>query len=193
MPDQLSGIPSQFEAGDTVIFTESFPDYAPGTYTAALVLNNGAAAATSISATTSGTSFLFTLSASVTAAITPGDYTFAIYATSGSTRYTAKSGVVKVIPNLTATATPSFAQAQVTLLQTVLAEFNATTRTSVSFNGQSFSRASVNEYQKQLTYYRAEVFRETAAANAARGITTGNRIAVQFMPANNNNPVTITQ
>jgi hypothetical protein len=193
MPDPLSGIPSQFEAGDTVIFTESFPDYAPGTYTAALVMNNGVAAATTVNATTSGTSFLFTITAAVSAAYTPGQYTFAIYATSGSTRYTAKSGVVNILPNLTATATPSFAQAQVTLLKVVIAELNTTSKQSVNFNGQSFSRANIADYQKQLTYYRAEVIRETAAANAARGITTGNRIAIQFMPANNNNPVTITQ
>ena len=193
MPDPVSGIPSQFEAGDTVIFTENFPDYAVGTYTASLAMNNGVVAPTTVTATTSGTNFLFTITAAVSAAYTPGAYTFAIYATSGATRYTAKSGVINILPNLTATATPSFAQAQVTLLKTVLAEFNATTRQSVNFNGQSFSRASINEYQKQLTYYRAEVIRETAAANAARGVTTGGRIALQFVPANDNNPVTVAQ
>jgi len=193
MPDPLSGIPSQFEAGDTVIFTENFADYSPSSYTGTLVFNNSVAAPTTVTATTSGTNFLFTITAAVSAAYAPGQYTFAIYATSGATRYTAKSGVINILPNLTATATPSFAQAQVTLLKTVLAEFNATTRQSVNFNGQSFSRASIKEYQHQLTYYRAEVIRETAAANAARGVTTGNRIAIQFVPANDNNPVSVAQ
>ena len=68
MPDPVSGIPSQFEAGDTVIFTENFPDYAVGTYTASLAMNNGVAAATTVTATTSGTNFLFTITAAVSAA-----------------------------------------------------------------------------------------------------------------------------
>ena len=193
MPDPISGIPSQFEAGDTVIFTENFTDYDVATYSASLVLNNAAAAPTTVAATVSGTNFLFTISAAVSATYAPGQYTFAVYCTASATRFTAKSGVINILPNLTATATPSFAQAQVTLLKTVLAEFNATTRQSVNFNGQSFSRASINEYQKQLTYYRAEVIRETAAANAARGVTTGNRIAIQFVPSSDNNPVSIAQ
>ena len=188
MPDPLVGIPMQFEAGDTVIFTEAFADYAPGTYVATLVLNNRVAAATMITATTSGTLFLFTLSATVTAAITAGAYTYAIYATSGATRYTAKQGTINVLANLSATATPSFAQAQVTRLQTILAEFSATTKQSVSFNGQSFSRAAIKDYQEQLSFWQATVIRETAADNAARGSTTSNRITLSFVPANNLDP-----
>ena len=188
MPDPLVGIPMQFEAGDTVIFTESFADYAVGTYVATLVLNNRVAAATTITATTSGVLFLFTLSATVTAAITAGAYTYAIYATSGATRYTAKQGTINVLANLSATATPSFAQAQVTRLQTILAEFSATTKQSVSFNGQSFSRAAIKDYQEQLSFWQATVIRETAADNAARGSTTSNRITLSFVPANNLDP-----
>ena len=124
----------------------------------------------------------------MTAAITAGAYTYAIYATSGATRYTAKQGTINVLANLSATATPSFAQAQVTRLQTILAEFSATTKQSVSFNGQSFSRAAIKDYQEQLTYWQATVNRETAADNAARGSTTSNRITLSFVPSNNLDP-----
>lgn len=188
MPDPLAGIPMQFEAGDTLTFTEAFADYSVATYVATLVLNNRVAAATTITATTSGALFLFALSATVTAAITAGAYTYAIYATSGATRYTAKQGTINVLANLTATATPSFAQAQVTRLQTILAEFSATTKQSVSFNGQSFSRAAIKDYNEQLTYWQATVNRETAADNAARGSTTSNRITLSFVPSNNLDP-----
>ena len=106
----------------------------------------------------------------------------------GATRYTAKQGTINVLANLTATATPSFAQAQVTRLQTILAEFSATTKQSVSFNGQSFSRAAIKDYQEQLSFWQATVIRETAADNAARGSTTSNRITLSFVPANNLDP-----
>ena len=181
MPTTLTAIPAQIEAGDTVLFTESFADFAPGTYTLSLVLNNGASTPTTIAATTSGTGFLFTLTAAVTAALTAGAYSFAMYATAGAARYTAKTGALTVLPNLSATAPPSFARAQVTLLQTALAELNSTGRQTVNFNGQSFTRANVADYQKQLVYWQAAVIREQAAANALRDVSTGNRIPLVFL------------
>lgn len=183
MPDPLIGIPSQFEAGDTLIFTEQFADYAPGTYTAALILNNGVAAATTVAATTSGAAFLFTITAAVSAAYAAGDYTYAIYATSGSARYTAKTGTIKILPNLTATATPSFAQAQVTRWQATIAELSARKARERNFNGQQSLDQDIAEATKQLTYWRAAVARENAAALAARGVMPANRVTTQFISA----------
>jgi len=66
-------------------------------------------------------------------------------------------------------------------LQTVMAALNATDKISVSFNGQSFSRSSVDVYQRQLVYWQAAVIREQTARDAARGIIRDGRIAQYFV------------
>lgn len=175
-----TGTPSTFESGNTVLFTESFADYPVGTWTDSFVLSLNGGTPVATAATTSGSLFLVTLSAAVTAALTPGIYDYAHYVTSGSERATAKTGTLKVLPNLAVAQTPSFAAAQVTLLKVALAALNTTDKVSVNFNGQSFTRANIAEYQKQLIYWEARVIRENAERDAARGTSTGGRIAISF-------------
>lgn len=180
-----AGIPAEIEAGNEYHFTVNYPDFPVGTWTAALVMVRGTGTPVSTAATTSGSDFLFTLTSTATAALgvsATGEYQFAVYVTSSSQRTTAETGIITVLPNLAVAQTPSFAQAQVTLLQTVLAAFNATDKREVDFNGQKFVRAGVNEYQKQLVYYQAAVIREQQAQKAQRGEQTDGRVDVQFIP-----------
>lgn len=177
----LAGTPSTIESGNTVLFTESFADYAVGTWTDSFVLSFNGGTPVATAATTSGLLFLVTLSAAVTAALTPGIYDYAHYVTSASERTTAKTGTIQILPNLAVAQTPSFASAQVTLLKVVVAAFNTTDKITVSFNGQSFTRANVGDYQKQLIYWEARVYRENAERDAARGTSTGGRVAIKFV------------
>jgi hypothetical protein len=179
------GVPSSIEAGDEYHFTTSYADYPVGTWTAALVLVQGTGTPSSTAATISGTNFLFTLTSAATAALGvagTGQYQFSIYVTASGQRATAETGLITLLPNLAVARTPSFAEAQVTLLQGVLAAFNATDKYKVDFNGQMFERARITDYQKQLVYYQAAVIREQQALKAQRGEHTGGRVDAFFVP-----------
>ena len=180
-----SGIPTSIEAGNEYHFTVNYVAFPVGAWTAVLILARGTGTPVSTAATTSGSNFLFTLTSAVTAALgvaATGEYQFAVYVTSSSQRATAETGIITILPNLAVAQTPSFAQAQVTLLQTVIAAFSATDKREVDFNGQKFVRAGVNEYQKQLVFYQAAVIREQQARKAQRGEQTSGRVDVQFIP-----------
>ncbi len=179
--ETTSGVPSQFESGNTVPFTLNFASFPVGTWTLAFVLSRGTTAPVSTAATTSGNDFLVTLSAAVTAALAPGIYQWAAYVTSSSQRTTAATGALTVLPNLSVTQTPSNAQAMVTLLESVLQTFAATDKKMVNFNGQQFERQSVKEYQEQYTFWKAQLIAEQRALAAQRGESTGDRVAIKFL------------
>src|SRR5215471_7933084 len=101
----LTGAPSTFTQGDTVIFTENFSDFPVARWTLNFVMQQVASAAKTTAATTGGTNFLVTLAATSTRNYAVGEYQFAEYVTetSSSQRTTAKSGVLLVTPDLTQT------------------------------------------------------------------------------------------
>lgn len=177
------GVPLQIEAGNSASFLLSYSDFSPSAYTLTFVVNSGTASPTSITATTSGTKFLVTISTTVSAALPLGVVPWIAYASASGVRYTAGSGTITVLPNLAVAQTPSFAQAQVTRLETVLAEFTATSRKEVDFNGQKFVRADIGEYQKQYTYWKAIVAQEKAALARALGGSDPSRVATVFVDA----------
>lgn len=181
--ETTTGIPVQIESGNEYHFTVGYSSYPAGTWTAALVLSRPSGAPTSVAGTTSGTGFLFTLTSAVTAALAAGDWQATVYVTSSTQRTTAESQAVTVLPNAAATPTPSFAQAQVTLLQTVVAAFNATDKKVVDFQGQRFERFELESYQKQLTYWEARVIYEQKKLAMQRGNRNLNRIQIVFGPA----------
>jgi hypothetical protein len=158
--ETLSGVPCHFESGNTVIFEEDFPDFPATSWASTFCLSLNGTALAPVTATTDGATFIYTLADDVTAAFAAGTYDYAIYVTLSGERTTAKRGRVKVQPNLATSQTPTFAQAQVTLLQTALANLNTSDKQSVSFNGQSFTRAAIGQYREQLVYWQARVRHE---------------------------------
>ncbi len=187
-----SSFPCQFESGDTLIVTLPLGSYAPADWNATLYLSLNGSAQANFAATESGGNYTFTISATASAAIPPATYDYAVYVVSGSERERAMTGQITVTPNLAASQTPSFAQSQVTLLQTVLAEFAGTTKASVSFNSQSFTRASIKQYQEQYVFWQAQVLKEQAQANARRGINPSRDYAPYFGSPGQVNPYSVT-
>jgi hypothetical protein len=122
------------------------------------------------SAIASGDDFLFTLTNANTATLLVGDNLVCVVFSDGTNREASDWREVEVLQNPLAADPVSYAQAQVTLLQSVITAFNTSSHNVVNFNGQSFTRGSVSEYQKQLTYYEARVMRENRAVEAQRGI-----------------------
>lgn len=178
----LAGVPLQIESGSTYLFTENFADYPVGTWTAAFWLNMGPNTPVSVAGTTSGTGFLFTLTSTVTAAIAAGIYDFAIYVTSAGQRATAKTGVITILPDLAQVVPATFAQSQVTALESAIATLSVAGNQSVSFNGQSFSRFDIAALQKTLVFYQAQVIAEKNRLAAQRGASDPGRIATRFIP-----------
>lgn len=186
----LSGIPPVIESGDTVLFTENFgADYPVGTWTAVLWLQKGYGTPASFTATTSGSDFLFTLSAASTASLAPGYYDFAFYLTSGSQRATGKTGTVGVLPNLAVAQTATSAQAMLAALETAITTLSASVNSSVSFNGQSYTKASLGDLLRQRMNLQAEVFREQQQLKAMRGETRDGFVEVSFASQQAVNPL----
>jgi hypothetical protein len=167
--ETLSGVPCHFESGNTVIFEEVFSDFPASSWAATLCLSRNGAALAPITASESGDTFTFTISATVSAAFTAGLYDFAIYVASGSERTTAKTGQIEVLPNLATSQSEEFEEAQVTLLKGALAALNATDKQSVSFNGQSFTRASIPQYRQELVYWESRVIGKQRRRARMRG------------------------
>lgn len=185
-----SCIPPEFSAGATVIFTQRFANYSPSEWTMTLWLSQGAAAPISVVGTNNGDgSYLFTIANTITAPMIVGQTEFSFVATkTGETRVPQPTAYVYVLPNFATPQAPTTAQSMVTLLETVLAEFAATTKKNVSFNGQSFERASIKDYQGQLVYWQAQVIQERNALNRLRGGPDPYRIGTRFAPVFDSGP-----
>lgn len=175
-----TGAPVRIQAGDTHSFLLGYTDFPVGSYTLTFVITQGTSAPVSTVATTSGSSFLVTLSAAVTANLAAGMAQWVAYASATGIRYQADAGVLQVLPNLATTLTPTFAQAQLTRLQTVLAEFTGTTKKKVEFQGQMFERAEIASYREDYKFWKAQVLAEQAALNGVLGGPDNGRIAIRF-------------
>jgi hypothetical protein len=174
------GIPPVLVAGDAVSFTVSDFNFPAPTWSAQVVFKDGANAVKLFSGTNSGSDHLFALSNANTATLTPGRNLACLVFSDGTNRKSSDWFEVEVFPDPAASQVPSYAQAQVTLLQTVIAKFNASGYASVNFSGQSFTRAALPEYQKQLTYWEARWLREQKKADFARGLNNPRMASPEF-------------
>lgn len=183
-------IPPEFSAGSTVIFTQTFSLFDPADWTMTLWLSQGSAAPVPVVGTdNSDGSYLFIIANAVSAALNPGQTEFSFVATNATQTHVAQpASYVYVLPNFAVAQTPTNAQVMVTLLQTVMAEFAATTRKSVNFAGQSFERASIKDYQEQLVYWQAQVIKEQNELNRLRGGKDSGRIGTRFAPVFDTGP-----
>lgn len=178
--ETLTCAPPKFEAGNTVVWAESFPDFPASEWALAFILSIGGIKKLSVDADPDGDDFTVTLTAADTGELASGTYDWAEYVTKYSERATIRTGTVIVLPNLAEDQEPSFAQSQVELLQGALAKLAAGTNESVNINGQSFTKRNIEIYQKQLTYWEARVFQEQQRQAALRGNRTDGRIRIAF-------------
>lgn len=147
------------------------------------VLNNSVDAPLIVDASVVNGEFQVVLTAGMTSKLATGSYTWAeVFSAVSDPTEKARGydGLIEVLPNLTAQSTPTTAQAMVTLLKKVIAQFAATTKLTVNFNGQQFTRASVAEYQKQLVYWESRVIADQRRVNALRGNDKGGEIRTTF-------------
>lgn len=183
----IIGIPCKIEAGDAVSFLLSYTSYPASTFAGSFVLSMGTIAPVITAATASGDNFLVTLSSTATAPIVPGNYEWAFYVTQSGNRYTAQNGVISVLPNLAVAASPSTAQNMLTALNAAITALASSKNQSVSFNGQSFTKRDMKSLLEQRVLLQAEVMREQAALARQRGGPDPGRIAIEFVPQENQN------
>lgn len=177
-------MPAVIESGDTVRVQIGFPNFPASSCTAALKLNIPGTAPTSIagSAASNGTDFLFVISAAVTAALSAGfyDYVFRVTETSSGEVSTGGTGGITVLPNLGGTITKSLAEQQLDAANTALLSLVSKANSSVSFNGQSFTKENQLALMDIIARLRTIVNAERAQQAALRGDARTRSIAPFF-------------
>ena len=182
----VNGVPCTIQAGNTVIFTESFADYPPSAWAATIYISLNGGTVTSVAATESGDPYTFTLSAAVTAALAYGANTFTIRVTDGTDVAEAKSGFINVLPNPTVAQTASIAQQMLTALDATILALCASGNATVSFNNQSYTKRNLTELRALRTELQAEVIAERRAALRASGVRGQSTYAATFGGGGNN-------
>lgn len=181
-----SCVPRAIDAGTTVVFHVDSNCHPSNAWTGVLVFNNGVAASSSVAMTANsdGSRFDVTLSPTFTTALAQG-VTTAIPVFTKVSDLSVEYGLAQttvVLPGIAATAVPSNAQAMVTLLLAALSRLASSKNASVSFNGQSFTKANISTYRDQLTYWQAIVIQEQAEITRLRGGRTNDgRIQTEFV------------
>ncbi len=186
--------PRAIDQGTTVHFTTCSTCHPSTEWTGVMVFNNGVAAPKTVAMTAQSspsTGFDVNLSAAFTTALPTGVTTCIPIFTKisdGSVEYGHAQTTVVLVP-ITATAVPSNAQNMVTLLEGALAKLATSQNQSVSFNGQSFSKANIATYREQLTYWKAIVIQEQQALTRLRGgVTNDGRVITVFQNPNGCGP-----
>lgn len=160
-PSIPSVVPSEFRAGDTVRFTRQFGDYPVADSWAAKLTISGASKA-SVDGTTSGSEFLFTLTAVLTAQLQPGTYTYAITVTLAGARYTVEEGVLAVRPDVqasTAGSLQSHDEKVLALLEAELEARAASDHTEYQVDGRSLKRESIETLTAWANKVRGRIAR----------------------------------
>lgn len=159
--ETISGVPSTFTSGDTVRFKIVDATHpAPG-WTLAFTLRGPNSLLTVTATVTNVVDHLVTLTAVQTAALFPGDYsTGQVFTETLSSDKISFSGAhIRVSPNLADTSTGPRRAAYI-LARTAYESLAASKFSTVSFNGQSFSRQTASDLMKIVDRLHMDALRE---------------------------------
>jgi len=178
--------PAYLQAGDTLSWQRSLPDYpaSAGWELSYRLINSSGKI--DITAAASGDDHLVSVSAATTAAYAPGTYTWQAFVTNGSERYTVGSGSIVVKRNLAAEAggfeARSTAQKALDDLRAALATWIATSGQVQEYEiaGRRMKYRTVADIRSAISLLEREVARERAAERIAAGLDTGRRVSVRF-------------
>ncbi len=92
--------PTEITAGDTIVWSRSFPDFPASAWTLTYrLLARAGLAPRDFGGTASGDDHLVNLQASFTLLFSPGDYVLQGFITDGTNRYQVYKGALKVLPD----------------------------------------------------------------------------------------------
>lgn len=188
--EPLDKIPTVIEAGMTVIWESTYDsDYPAADWTAKCALKLiGSSAATIITATESGETFTFTITAVVSAVLTLGDYEWVEYVESGSgdtiLRYEMARGTTSVRRFLGTAGTVDSRSTIKTIFDAIEAVIQGRAskdQESFSIAGRSLSRTPITDLLKLRNFYASEVEREEKEAAVLNGEAPSGKIRIRFV------------
>lgn len=181
--------PSQFMAGDTVSWLKTLDDYPVSDgWTLNYVLRS-ATQHYHITCTTSGTNYLATITAVISAAYAAGTYTWTSYVTKGAgetlEQHSVAQGSVVITPNLTTNALVDARTDARIIYDSLIAAFKTFASsggrvTQYSIGGRSTTYEKSADIIKDIEHWRIIVQREEDAAKIAAGHGNPRRVGVRF-------------
>jgi hypothetical protein len=168
VPDSL---PSELIAGDTWQWTRSFADYPAGTWTATVYFEM-VGSQLNAAAAPSGTTFSFSIAASITSGKKAGRYKWWVRVTDGTISVTVEEGWLNVNPDPAGTGSRdhrSFARRALDAIEATLEGRATSDQMNMTIKDRSISRIPLNELMTLRTQLRQEVRTEEQGGKAGLG------------------------
>jgi hypothetical protein len=189
MPDHVAKcVPTSLTAGDTWEFDIGSYVFQPSLYTGTFYLSQGTAAPISSVGVANTDYYRVTVAPTTTATVVAKaqwTWRFRVVEIANPTTHIhdIAGGEIYVLPNPTVAEVATFAETMVSTLETALELLAATTDQSVSFNGQSFSQANIEQYRRDYTFWLARVIAEGNKRNFAMGKGSYGGTRFEFEPS----------
>lgn len=174
--------PSTVNAGDTVRWIRSLPDYpASAGWVLAYQLVNATSRIT-LTSTASGDDHLIQAAATGTASWISGDYAWRAQVSKAGEVFTVGEGRITVRPSFASGTQDTRSQARQALdaVNAYLANPNNLAASEYQIAGRQLRRHSLPDLWRHRDRLQDEVLREEAAARLAAGLPSNNRILVRF-------------
>jgi hypothetical protein len=179
----MADIPDIVYAGDSLEWTEGVGDYPAPTWTMHYVLRG--VSILDLTSTPSGSDHAFTATATQTANLAPGRYSWQSFVSGGTgERYTIATGTLTIRANL-AVQTAGFdgrshAQKVLDAIEASMEGRATKSQAIMRINNREIQYLKPEELIKWRSFYKAEVARERTAEKVAQGEDPGNRILTRF-------------
>ena len=183
-------IPQVIQAGDSLIFQDSYSLYPASQYTLSFVIVNAANRYT-FTATADGDNYDVNVTHATTALWTAGDYQYFASVTDGTITVTVESGSVTILQSYAAAFdSRSYNKKMVDAIDAVLTGRVTGDVASYSIAGRSITKIPIAELRTMRDRYYAYYLDELKAERLARGEWSSKTIKVRFGPATYN-PFTV--
>lgn len=159
-----SGIPARLTIGDAYAFNYGCSVYSAPDWDATLVIRDSEGNVVSFIGADDGSNHSFSLANADTSKLKAGLGTAVVTFSDGTNRQSSYPYSIWIDPDPTKAILPTEAEKIVNEIEAAILKLSGTTETSVSFNGQSFTKRDLGAMNQMLTYWKARVIREAAAA-----------------------------
>jgi hypothetical protein len=181
---RLNNVPTEWVAGDTIIWDVIVPDY-PATdgWTLKYILKAKTAHIDAITASADGADYTVTISASASSAYASGEYHYKAYVVKGSERFTVDNGKITIKKDFDDSGNyddRTHAKIVVDAIEAVIEGRATKDQESYSIAGRSLERTPIPELLVLRDRYKAEVVREDRADRIRRGLGHSGRIKTRF-------------
>jgi len=175
---------SEFRAGDSLSWSESWPDYPPTDGWVLTYRLVGSPGTVSFTSTNDNGAHLFSVASATTAAWASGFYEWTAFVSKGTERFTLDEGTITILANpATETAADKRSHARKVLdaIRAVLEGRASKDQESYSINGRTLNRTPVRDLIELERVYAARVAREERRNKAKHGLgSTSQTIKVRL-------------